>query len=147
LLACLLHCTREKRKPYVYTLVRHTRGWIPGTASDRPLVSLACLLIATKSLIAILSGKPGRKPKGQNRPCLVAFLENPFLLPLLLPFQRYWLSNAFFNELLPNEREEKPCFVRLCRDWVGQSLDFCAREQDLMIDDGDFVLKMWRTWP
>jgi hypothetical protein len=108
---------------------------------------LACLLIATKSLIAIFSGKPGRKPKGQNRPCLLAFFEKTvssppsFSFPAVLAFQR------LFNELLPNEREEKPCFVRLCRDWVGQSLDFCAREQDLMIDDGDFVLKMWRTWP
>jgi hypothetical protein len=63
-----------------------------------------------------------------------------FSFPAVLAFQR------LFNELfLPNEREEKSCTVRLCRDWVGQSLDFCAREHDLMIDDGDFVLKMWRT--
>jgi hypothetical protein len=72
--------------------------------------------------------------------------RKPFLLPLLFSFPAVLAFQRLFNELfLPNERKEKSCTVRLCRDWVGQSLDFRAREQDLMIDDGDFVLKMWRT--
>jgi hypothetical protein len=66
----------------VYTFVRHTRGWIPGTASDRPL---ACLpAYCDQEPIAIFSGKPGRKPKGQNRPCLLASFGNRFFFPFFL---------------------------------------------------------------
>jgi hypothetical protein len=130
----------------VYTFVRHTRGWIPGTpAKDRLLACLLACLLRPRAH-RYLFRQTRTKAKRTEQTLSSGVFWKPFLLPLL-PFQRYWLSNAFFNELLPNEREEKPCFVRLCRDWVGQSLDFCAREQDLMIDDGDFVLKMWRTWP
>jgi hypothetical protein len=89
----------------VYTFVRHTRGWIPGTASDRPL---ACLpAYCDQEPIAIFSGKRGRKPKGQNRPCLLAFFENRFFFPFFFLFQRYWLSNAFLTNFFCRMNEKK----------------------------------------